>query len=71
MLASVNMSYNSKYYVKSLKTNTVKSKNIAELFKKVGTKCSVEEDHDFQLSISGGEVEDSEKSLENEASVEV
>ena len=65
------MSYNSKYYVKSLKTNTVKSKNIAELFKKVGTKRSVEEDYNFQLSISGGEVEDSEKSLENEASVEV
>ena len=41
------MSYNSKYYMKSLKSNTVKSKNIAALFKKAGEKCGAEEELDF------------------------
>ena len=41
------MSHNSKYYVKSLKSNTVKSKNIVDLFKKAGKKCSAEEELDF------------------------
>ena len=43
--------------MKSLKSNTVKSKNIVDLFKKTGEKRSVEEELDF----SG---EDSEKSSE-------
>ena len=41
--------------MKSLKSNTVKSKNIVDLFKKAGEKCSTEE----ELDSSG---EDSEKS---------
>ena len=58
------LSHNSKYYVKSLKSNTVKSKNIVDLFKKTGEKRSVEEELDF----SG---EDSEKSSEIEINDEV
>ena len=57
------LSHNSKYYVKSLKSNTVKSKNIVDLFKKTGEKRSVEE-----LDFSG---EDSEKSSEIEINDEV
>ena len=34
------MLHNSKYSVKSLKSNTFKSKNIVDLFKKAGEKCS-------------------------------
>ena len=34
------MSHNSKYYVKSLKSNTVKSKNIVDLFRKAGKKIN-------------------------------
>ena len=48
------MSHNSKYYVNSLNSNTVKSKNIVDLFKIAGEKCSAEE----ELDSSG---EDSEK----------
>ena len=48
------MSHNSKYYVKSLNSNTVKSKNIVDLFKIASKKCSTEE----ELDSSG---EDSEK----------
>ena len=40
------MSDNSKYYVKSLKSNTVKSKNLVDLFKKAGKKRSAEEEWD-------------------------
>ena len=58
------LSHNSKYYVKSLKSNTVKSKNIVDLFKKTGEKRSIEEELDF----SG---EDSEKSSEIEINDEV
>ena len=52
------MSHNSRYYMKSLKSNTVKSKNIVDLFKKAGEKRSAEE-----LDSSG---EDSEKSSDIE-----
>ena len=58
------MLHNSKYYVKSLKSNTVKSKNIVDLFKKAGKKCSAEEELDF----SG---KDSEKSSDIETNDEV
>ena len=51
------MLHNFKYYMKSLKSNTVKSKNVVDLFKKAGEKCSTEE----ELDSSG---EDSEKSSE-------
>ena len=54
---------NSKYYVESLKSNTVKSKNIVGLFKKAGKKRSAEE-----LDSSG---EDSEKSSDIETNDEV
>ena len=57
------MLHNSKYYVKSLKSNTVKSKNIVDLFKKAGEKCSAEE-----LDSSG---EDSEKLSDIETNDEV
>ena len=53
------MSHNSRYYMKSLKSNTVKSKNIVDLFKKAGEKHSAEE----ELDSSG---EDSEKSSDIE-----
>ena len=53
------MSHNSRYYMKSLKSNTVKSKNIVDLFKKAGEKRSAEE----ELDSSG---EDSEKSSDIE-----
>ena len=58
------MSHNSKYYVKSLKSNNVKSKNIVDLFKKAGKKCSAEEELDY----SG---EDLEKSSDIETNDEV
>ena len=48
------MLHNSKYYVKSLKNNTVKSKNIVDLFKKGRGKWSAGE----ELESSG---EDSNK----------
>ena len=51
------MLHNFKYYMKSLKSNTVKSKNVVDLFKKAGEKSSTEE----ELDSSG---EDSEKSSE-------
>ena len=51
------MLHNFKYYMKSLKSNTVKSKNVVDLFKKAGEKRSTEE----ELDSSG---EDSEKSSE-------
>ena len=57
------MSHNSKYYVKFWKSNTVKSKNIVDLFKKAGEKCIAEE-----LDFSG---EDSEKSSDIETNDEV
>ena len=41
------MSYNSKYYMKSLTSNTVKSKNIAAFFEKAGEKHGAEEELDF------------------------
>ena len=50
--------------MKSLKSNTVKSKNIVDLFKKAGKKRSAEEELDF----SG---EDSEKSSDIETNDEV
>ena len=53
-----------KYYVKSLKSDTVKSKNIVDLCKKTGEKHSTEEELD-----SNGE--DSEKSSDIEANDEV
>ena len=58
------MLHNSKYYMKSLKNNTVKSKNIVDLFKKAGRKHSAEEG----LDSSG---EDSEKSSDIETNKEV
>ena len=58
------MSHNCKYYMKSLKNNAVKSKNIVDLFKKAGQKCSPEE----ELDSSG---EDSEKSSDIETNDEV
>ena len=58
------MLHNSKYYVKSLKSNTVKSKNIVDLFKKTSKKRSTEE----ELDSSG---EDSEKPSEIEINDEV
>ena len=53
-----------KYYVKSLKSDTVKSKNIVDLCKKTGEKHSTEEELD-----SNGE--DSEKSSDIETNDEV
>ena len=58
------MSHNSKYYVKSLKSNTVKSKNIVDLFKKASEKRSAEEELDSSD-------EDSEKSSDIETNDEV
>ena len=58
------MSHNSKYYVKYLKSDTVKSKNIVDLCKKTGEKHSTEEELD-----SNGE--DSEKSSDIETNDEV
>ena len=58
------MSHNSKYYVKALKSNTVKPKNIVDLFKKNGEKRSTKE----ELDSSGV---DSEKSLDIETNDEV
>ena len=40
------MLHNFKYYMKSLKSNTVKSKNVVDLFKKAGEKRSTEEELD-------------------------
>lgn len=37
---------NSKYYVKYLKSNTAKSKNVVDLFKKVVEKYTAEEELD-------------------------
>ena len=58
------MSHNCKYYMKSLKSNAVKSKNIVDLFKIAGQKCSAEE----ELDSSG---EDSENSSDIETNDEV
>ena len=58
------MSHNSKYSVKSLESNTVKSKKILDLFKKAGKKGSAEE----ELDSSG---EDSEKSSDIETNNEL
>ena len=58
------MSHNSKYYVKFWKSNTVKSKNIVDLFKKAGEKRNAEK----ELVFSG---EGSEKSSDIEANDEV
>lgn len=40
------MLHNFKYYMKSLKSNTVKSKNVVDLFKKVVEKYTAEEELD-------------------------
>ena len=58
------MWHNSKYYMKSLKSNTVKSKNIVDLFKKNGEKHSTKEELDSST-------EDSEKSSDIETNNEV
>ena len=58
------MLHNSKYYMKSSKSNTDKSKNIVDLFKKAGEKRSAEEELD-----SNGE--ESEKSSDIETYDEV